>query len=186
MLRETESIPVLFLQGFSGDVRPAHISKRRTSILERMMSGLQFETFSDQTYRTWCESLGKRVLTTRAQTCHSQRGLQTTQIGIPLTRILPDTQCDRVLNLRRLVIGSQLDLLTANAEPTAGYDDLLPANVVGIGCEGNVYGYLPLSSEVREGGYESDWHLSLFGIPGKFVDDVEFQFSQNIKSLFDS
>jgi hypothetical protein len=44
--------------------------------------------------------------------------------------------------------------------------------VIPVGCVGDVFGYLPVDTMVREGGYEARGFVRRFGLRGKFVPNV--------------
>jgi hypothetical protein len=47
-----------------------------------------------------------------------------------------------------------------------------PASVIPVGCVGDVFGYLPTSEMVPQGGYEAQGFLPRFGLGGSFTSDV--------------
>ena len=41
------------------------------------------------------------------------------------------------------------------------------------GCAGQVFGYVPTDSQIREGGYEVNGFATDFSVPGRFRDQIE-------------
>jgi hypothetical protein len=81
------------------------------------------------------------------------------------------------LVFQEIRLGSGMAICGLNAEVAVEYVEIMarlfaPALVIPVGCVGGVFGYLPASSMLPEGGYEVRGFVPRFGLRGKFAGDV--------------
>ena len=169
-------IPVVFWQGFSGNVSPCQYPPANG---ERQGPSARVGTFvaaSLDEWNRWASRLGTRVLdllriegTAIVGPIRSNsRSLSVREIGL---------HSQKELRLQEIWLGSDLVVSGLSAEVAVEYVELLrklraPARVIPVGCMGDVYGYLPVDSMVPEGGYEVRGFVPRFGLRGRFVPNV--------------
>ncbi len=181
------SMPVVFLQGFCGNLRPnatqsriqAIFSKRK--LAQRLNSLINGSTFADMTsnqYARWAISYSNAV----AQTLDSDGEIIVGEISsaisqIPAEQIHPGSHNDEILSIRKILFGEALCFVGLSAEPAAEYAKLIKKligkNVVTVGYLDQVFGYLPTDEMVQNGGYEVDGFAPWFGLSGKFIPELE-------------
>jgi hypothetical protein len=61
--------------------------------------------------------------------------------------------------------------------------DLLPSRALLTGYADAVPLYLPVDSQIAEGGYEVDGFRDSFGLPGRFYDRIEQEFVDAVTAL---
>jgi hypothetical protein len=180
-----QSIPVVFLPGFSGDLRPFIIDSH-PSILNRLVYPLancffaanvtqeEFERFSQAVAKCVCDCIGSQPtdgkLLSSVELCTSR---------IPLATLLNDNS-DAQIPIARLCVANDLQLLFVGAEVSNGYDRIFKetfgAQAITIGYYESVFGYLPLESQVSEGGYEVTGFMRFFGVSGRFLRGFQGKF----------
>lgn len=167
-----ESLPVLFLQGFSGDVRPnasaqVHSARRR---LRQLVAGKLFEDMTWPTYRNWCGSLARTVIGT-VRSAAPIRGVtefEGARVTAAADRFVVGTGAAD-LSFGRLGIGDSLALYTVSGEVVVEYAQRLrerdsARHVMCVGCADQVIGYIPTKDVFEEGGYEAGGYCRSFGL----------------------
>ena len=152
-------LPVLFVQGFSGDVRPASVSRRpprgARNLAEYILAGgRRFAPQSNDEYRAWCSSLSARVLESL-----SQAGMGTPQSAMfGITRVTHHPPgWGRAIEGTRVELSHDISIFAVNAEVMSERVTSLrsiAASVLPAGCADEVIGYWPTNRMLREGGYE--------------------------------
>lgn len=154
------SLPVLFFQGCSGDVRPASASRRPPlalrSLVLYVLSGLrEFVPQSREVFESWCAALAMSAGEAKAA-CG-----ETSEVHPLLRRVTGETvgQWQRKPQLGLVSIADELAILTVNAEVmSCRVADLTrdPSSsvVIPATCADEVIGYWPTSVMLEEGGYE--------------------------------
>lgn len=177
-LEATESpgnkdLPVLFLQGFSGDVRPPSGRVKTglaSGLLRRIRLGRTFEPLDSMEYSLWSHSAADQVATI-ALRCSTHTGdleLHCARSEFPASRFARGGEGLPPVSFHRVSIGD-IVLVGLSAEPVSGYAhkvrSLAPEeHVIPVGCLDNVIGYWPTQEMFREGGYEVARHCRSFGI----------------------
>ena len=185
-------LPILFLQGFAGDVRPRpagrpHTIRRRCA---EAIAGPLFNPLDEAEYLAWAESLAGRVV----QLAHSapvlERPLapQCRRARIPVSTLLDGSQDRRDLSFQRVSLGPDLHIAAISAEPVAGRTDELraiaPGILVPVGYIDSVFGYLPTVAMLGDRGYE-DWHfMRAFGLEGTFRRNIDQVVEETWRTLF--
>ena len=175
-----QRLPVLFFQGFAGNIRPPAYDQRIRPVVlvRRMLNGTAFGSFTQQEYERWSTSLANRVVPLLGGNQVGVSELTHTSGTLPLEMILAGAPKDRTLRVDTLALGTGLRLLAFSAEMMAEYmprlrsifpsDELIP-----IGYTGSVFGYLPTRDMIFEGGYEAGEFLPLFNLSGHFEKSAE-------------
>ena len=153
-------LPVLFLQGFSGDVRPASFTTRPARGLRSMAvylanHGRVFAPQSTAAFAGWCAGVHAAV----------RSALNEAEIGdLPLDAISSRQVSDhpegwgRPVTLTQIGLGANVHLVAVNAEVMSGRVGSLSSlgpHVIPVGCADEVIGYWPTDQMLAEGGYEA-------------------------------
>lgn len=179
-------IPVLFLQGFGGDIVPTYPSRRVS--LRRFLQGPSFTSFTENEYRDWTVSLSREVLSV---TWHSLPGTCISSIRLPIQReaLVRGGEAPRNGAVHGLRIGN-LAIVGVPSEVVVEYSSSLTPifpieDVWGVGCIDHVWGYAPTSEMLRQGGYEVKGFCSPFGVEG-VNPDVESNLRRMLESMIRS
>lgn len=175
-------LPVLFLQGFAGDIRPRAPAPESSAsaLLKRAILGPRFAPMGITSWETWAASLTARVVEIARQTPVRTGGgaLRAARLTRPLADFVLGASPDRGVTFHALVLGDAMAIVGISAEVVTGYGEAVrrafaPASVIPVGYIDEVYGYLPTRQMLREGGYEAAWFLEPFGLEGPVHPDVE-------------
>lgn len=157
-------LPVVFLPGFSGNIRPNRVDHWPLSpyyLLHRLVNGPVFGRFNRSQSRHWTSTLANIVLkTTEAKTREIDvSGITSVRLQIPLAEIMNGKVDDRYLTFHVVHINPHLSMLGISAEPVIEYaaqlsQVLAPRTLLPIGYIDGVAGYLPTSEMLAEGGLE--------------------------------
>ncbi len=161
-VRESWSAPdlaVLFVQGFSGDVRPASMSRRAPrgirSLAHYLLGGARrFVPQSNDDYRAWCSSLSACVLQSLDRA--KMKAPQAPQFGITRTRCQPPGWV-RAIEGTRVDLTADISIFAVNAEVVServSSIEHIASQVLPAGCADEVIGYWPTNRMLRERGYE--------------------------------
>jgi hypothetical protein len=178
-------LPVLFLQGFCGDVRPniestenVHWRQMLFGFARDWIAGTPILRPTADSWRRWVDSLASEILRIAAappQLSDENMGLASTCADVPVCALFSGKSRIDTMLARGLRIGRAIEILAFGAEPSAGWQRRLEKYVgqsAGIrlyaGYSGDVIGYLPLPEQVEEGGYEVDHFQSALGMNGEF------------------
>lgn len=174
-------LPVLFLQGFAGDVRPRELGPQRTlarRVAERVVGPL-FAPFTPPQYATWAESLAATVVKVAHGTRATRQPLAPAgeRLRLMLSSLLPGAPEGRSVTFQRLAFNPQLTIAAVSAEPVAAYGQALkrvfPGIVLPVGYIDTVFGYLPTAAMLGERGYEDSGFMEAFGLRGRLRPDLE-------------
>ncbi len=173
-LREqTSDIPILFWQGFSGNINPYGYASGEGG---GNRSPSQFFAPSAGEWSDWCDRLAHavdRVITEPGRAVLGPiecglRSLDISELGL---------KSRKQLVCRTISFGGDLAICGLSAEVVVEYVALaraaLPAtSVIPVSCIEDVFGYLPVGDMVSQGGYEADGFMKRFGLRGRFRRDV--------------
>jgi hypothetical protein len=179
--------PVLFLQGFSGDVR-AHIPMRPrlSRSVRRLMRGPVFMVPTLDEWQSWATHVATQVAAVADEAAERPGRpadvLRGGEAHIPLSLILGELGRG-TCRARTLAIGDQLELFMMSAEVSAGYAPLVERlGLWPVGCLDDVYGYFPMNAQLSAGGYEVDEFRGPFGIRGRFTGDNDAAFAYLLRA----
>jgi neutral ceramidase len=191
-------LPVLFLQGFCGDLRPPATGrwvrtgpwKRRLLVLcSSLLNGPDFIRFTSEEYRTWVEGIStcaRRAADEAANVPPLITTLVSHRTSVALSALgLSGETCSLTCHWFDLAEG--LKFVGLSAEPCWEYIHLVKRIFPGktiwpVGYIDSVFGYLPTQSMLSEGGYEVTGFRRPFGIKGEFVPDLEHAVAELISS----
>ena len=165
-------VPVVFWQGFSGNVRPRVPAGGGVHGQE----AITFEKMDWQQWRLWSGGLARKVADlvqeggTRVEgMIHGERReLLLSELGLV---------SGKRMVYQRIALGPELVICGLSAEVSVEYGAMMerihaPSQVVPVGCIGDVFGYLPTSQMVHEGGYEAAGFVPRFGLGGGYSANV--------------
>lgn len=174
-------LPVLFLQGFAGDIRPRELAPPTTLArrLATLIIGPLFTPFTEAQYAAWATSLAERVVDVARSRPGVRQPIAPTAIAgrLALTELMRGAPEGRALTVQELGIGPGLRITAISAEPVADYGPLVRARAHGVvlpvGYIDTVFGYLPSTRMLGERGYEDGGFMEAFGLTGSFRPELE-------------
>jgi len=185
---EFGNIPILFLQGFSGDVRPPFVgvSSGIAGLARRVLLGPQFRTPVQAEWEQWSNSLADCV-TSIARS--SAARLETSspmvkRIEIPEHEFSSGEGGNKSLFWHLLDCGG-FRVAGINAEPVVEYrrliDQLIGVPVLTAGCLDQTHCYLPSDTMIPRRGYEVDGFRRLMGFDGRFRAQLQNSIISGLK-----
>ena len=180
-------LPVIFLQGCAGDIRPRELGRPRTlgRRLAELAVGKLFTPFTAAEYTAWSNSLAARVVevaSAPARVFPLSPDLRATQTRVRLSDLLDGASSPgRSVTFQRLTLSAGLAIAAMSAEPVAEYGLALRAAergrggpiVIPVGYTDTVFGYLPTARMLGQHGYEDEGFMEPFGVTGRFRPDLE-------------
>jgi hypothetical protein len=177
-LREVkQNLPVLFLQGFAGDIRPKSISGIREHPLRTLKNGPEFRLFSRTEYFKFCRKISKAVVSAKVrETTPNISNKKSLSVLHESSRFVQDSKT-RFVKIQIVPIGS-VYLIGISAEPS---NDLLcelarsiPTDRIWFcGYLEDVFGYFPTKKQLNEGGYEATGFQKSFDCGALVEDGIE-------------
>jgi hypothetical protein len=192
-LRESvgATVPVVFMQGFSGDVRPA--IGLSTTWGERVVSavtGPRFGVATETEWDAWANELSAEVFSVfRNAHVEIVGNLRLRRTKIPLEEIvdgrLRERQSPHDLDVRIASIGNALEVLFVSAEVCAPFLERVAHDLrtIAVGCVDHCFGYFPVEAQRREGGYEAEGFLEYFSVEGAVRVDAESRLVLAVSAL---
>lgn len=182
---ERAAVPVLYLQGFCGDIRPNVPQRPARNFKERLRNFVQaavvgmYETgASEAGWQAWASSFEAgvtRIAEAAPDLVDHPSGLSSTHGSVRLQDFFEGSISREALHLWGVRVGRQLEVYAFGAEPSVEWqaqlsDALGRATGVRLYCAycGDVFGYLPVPEQVAQGGYEVATFQQLFGMAGHF------------------
>lgn len=168
-------IPVVFWQGFAGDVRPRIVTRPTTK--ERLLAlrrGPSFGQVTLDAWKAWADKVANAVVSAAsAPTARRLAGpLESSATGVSMSTLIdPDANPlwrDRTMRIQSVSFGSAKALFVG-AEVCSPYLRLLQSDreTIFVSYAGDVYGYLPSARQAEEGGYEGGEFFESFGLRGR-------------------
>lgn len=192
-LREklNEDIPVIFWQGFTGDVRPNLGGKASwTDRLQTLRRGPTFRAPGMAEWRQWADQIADALIAgvTKPSPVAVVGPLNVTATDVPISALLdtvPPQPLNRTMTIQRIEFGERLTVTFVAAEVCSPYLKMLGASETNIcvGYAGDVFGYLPSEPQAREGGYEGGGYLSRFGLRGRLRPGFERKVLEAVQRL---
>lgn len=173
------ALPVIFAPGCMGDLWPR--SPRPWKSIYRAfhfaLYGPLPVPYGQDDWDAWSEQLAHAVVAADAEgevSALDNSDSRARMACVPLSRLLDGEDEDRVLTAKAIVAPGIGQLIAMNCEPVSEIAGLsIEPDAIIVGYESDVFGYLPTSAMVREGGYEPRKSLAYFGLRGRFRDDLD-------------
>lgn len=178
-------IPVLFLQGFTGDVRPRLLGSRSLKDrLQALRRGPGFGEVNMAQWTQWADQIAQALCQGVATRSSRAIGaaMEVACVEVSMAKVLDPSAnaqaTERPLRIQRLNFGDELELLFVNAEVCSPYLAMFEAGerTWCVGYTGHVFGYLPSQRQAGEGGYEGRGYFASFGLVGQLQPDFERAF----------
>src|SRR5213595_364332 len=173
-------LPVLFLQGCAGDIRPRELGPPRElgRRLAELVVGKLFTPFTAPEYVAWSGSLATRVMeVARGRATSYPLTPAAAETRLRLSALLGGASPDQDVKFQRVRVAPELAIAALSAEPVAEYGPILrsqgPGTVIPVGYTDTVFGYLPSARMLGQHGYEDEGFMEAFGIAGRFRPDIE-------------
>lgn len=175
-------LPILFWQGFAGDIRPRELatSSSLRSRTIRVLIGPRFGRFSGPEWNRWADSLAASVaeVASSGRAAEVVGAIRTSRITRRLDQFVTGRNDDREVTFHGFRLGGQLAVIGISAEPVTLYGPMVRQALEGfpailVGYIDDVYGYLPISRMLDEGGYEVSWFLEPFALNGSLHPEIE-------------
>jgi len=160
-------IPVIFLNGFAGTVRPPSVARFANGPVKRLRLGQYFGLFSPQEYEDWVTSLSRRVLNAPVVSIiPSNCEIDGVRFEVETSDFIEDSP-SKLCTFQGMKLG-KIILAGVSAEPSTEFSRLVRGlsidyYIVPCGYLEDVFGYLPTSEQLKEGGYEAEGFLKYFG-----------------------
>lgn len=183
-------LPVLFLQGFSGNTRPsATVYNEGAMASQTQLRRPFFAPMTQQRYSEWAYSLAARVASacihSRAITGHidARRNLVTQDRFVSST-------AKGVVSFHSLSIGQDFQIVGVSAEVMAEYAEVVRSrqprrHVMCVGCIDHTFGYAPTTKILSQGGYEAHGFCAPFGL-SRVDPQIELQMMAGFQSVMDT
>jgi hypothetical protein len=183
-------IPVLFLQGFSGDVRPP-FSGRAAGIAgfaRRVLVGPQFRQPQRREWEQWSNSLAESVASFARSSGHTLQidSLAVKRIAVPENEFAAGGSGDKSLVWHLIDCGG-FRIVGINAEPVVKYRRLLEESfsraepLLTVGCLDQPVCYLPSDNMIPEKGYEVEGFRSLFNFDARVQNRLQDSVIRRLK-----
>jgi hypothetical protein len=165
-IRSKSNIPILFLQGFAGDIRPPSSRRFHEDIIHNLLQGYQFRDFTKKEYHRWVGRLTQSFFSDyeiagSAKYSHKSPFKKTWDSSKFVSKSPSSTVTLQIMPL------GPICMIGLSCEPTVALtEELVKFSEVGeiwpCGYLEDVYGYLPSSEEIQSGGYEVDGFCESF------------------------
>lgn len=195
--RHGSGLPCVFAQGFCGDIRPPAYEMGLWTprnilrfVVKTALQGKCFGVFSEPGWRDWSNRLATTVVEAPFTSPRNVSQVDINRAGLSLADLhrapVPDFRKRVGLEVARIQLDEILDIFALSGEPVTGIADLLPKADrprIAAGYMGHMFGYLPTSKILAEGGYEADGFRPGFSLPGRYRDDIDLALGELLGSL---
>ena len=175
-LHNDDTLPVLYYQGFSGDLRPNELDRRllarpRVAQLNRLVHGPRFAAPSPESFSQWTGRVADAVEVAFLGPAEVEPRFATGRASIPLSELLDGPVPDDVFTVHAVEPVDGVVMIGISAEVVTQYTDVVKRafdgkTVVPVGCVDGTYGYLPTEKMIGEGGYEAERFFGPLGLGG--------------------
>ncbi len=187
----TPNLPVLFLQGFAGDLRPREVGGLPTAarLRARLTHGAAFGVFDLPRWAAWASSLADRVVALDRTLAAALRAApKGARVSIPLAELVDSHAGAPPVSVHALRLAEGLTLLAIAGEPVSAYGArartaLAPSTVIPVGYAGEVATYLPTEAMLAEGGYEVTGAWAALGLSGGPRPGLELRITAALADL---
>lgn len=204
--KEIDNSVVIFLQGFTGNMRPRMIigeeffrgsyentkffaSQLRKQCLDLKAEGEKID-FSGMKLASWDESLEIDKNIQDGNTVFAKDYPEVYANWLDLIRDKDLNNWDYRARISGLRLTDKLLLVFVNGELVCDYSVYIkkkyPAwDIVTVGYTDGMVGYLATAEQLEDGGYEADDFLYYFGLAGKFKPSIEKTIKQGLVEVID-
>lgn len=186
-------VPILFLQGFSGDIRPNNQPKPQ-SLIQKIETKINhqrpFQDFTKTSYQKWLKNLIAHFekLSKKSSQKLNLTTIKTTSHNYQLDKIWDGPTSNQTLRFSAIYLDQKTVIIGVSAEVVAFYSlqiqkQFPELTIIPVGYMGSVFGYWPTLKMISEGGYEVKGFKHKFSLNGQFKKTVESCFSQAMKLI---
>jgi hypothetical protein len=172
---------VLFWQGFSGNTFPSFAST--LSGLGTKIKRVLFRrpvTVAPEVWHRWAQRLACQVVAIAERTIIAPVAgqIRSSRVVMPLGELLEVESAEKMVCAHKLDIGTHIQVLGMSAEMVVEYVERVRSVfnsklLFCVGCTDGVFGYVPTSEMLLEGGYEAAGFLPYFSLLGRFLPGIE-------------
>ena len=177
--KNNPNLSVIFIQGFSGDIRPSSSStnKPNNKFIKRIFYGKGYSDFSLKDYIEWVGNLKAHFETMQEKQVKYFEDLsfvRTKVTKVPVNNFFRvKSKCESLVpnfvELMEIDFGNYLRIFGINGEIVSTYIEKFesftaPENVIYGSCMNHVIGYFPDDKMISEGGYESRTSCKFFNL----------------------
>lgn len=183
-----EALPVLFLQGFAGDIRQRSPETRPAlrQLVRTLRHGPSFCAFDAAGWARWADTLSALAVDTLKAAAPSplSGSIRSASTRVSLDALLDADNPGKQVEFRRLTLGD-LDFWAVSAEPSVALKEMIPdeASAIALGYLGDVFGYWPTAAQAAEGGYEGRGFIDIFSLSGRFRPLIDTIFKDMVERL---
>ena len=190
--RIAPGLPVVFLQGFAGDVKQRSPDRRSVlrGLRDTLLWGPSFCPFDEAGWLQWTQELSSTVEATlsaaeQREPLPLSGPIRSARSELDLADLFDGDNGPRSIQCRRVRVGDELDLWAVAAEPSMALREFLPRgdSTVALGYLGDVSAYWPTAKQVAEGGYEGRGFVVEMGLRGRMRSSTDDAFRAMVKQL---
>ena len=189
---ELGQIPILYFQGFSGDVRPRLLGRLKTpqEFILRVLQGPLFGKPSLAEWEAWACSLADAVVNMyRAEGATSSvEGIQCATVAFPVADVAPGHNPNDQFEVQFVELINGFRFVGWNAEIVHGYRKMI-ARTLGeerlltAGCLDQTLAYIPSEEMLPGRGYEVEGFHHNFSFSGQYTKGMKRRIEQAIQEL---
>lgn len=189
---EVGPVPVLYFQGFSGDVRPRLLAPLKTprEFILRVLQGPLFGKPSLAEWEAWASSLADEVLKmyrAKAVTTNVE-GIRFASVAIPVADIAPGHSSNDQFEVQYAELMNGFRFVGWNAEMVHGYRKMMTRilgeeRLLTAGCLDQTLAYIPSEEMLSGRGYEVEGFHHNFVFSGKYAKGMKSRIEQAIQEL---
>jgi hypothetical protein len=189
-----KDVSFIFLQGFSGDIRPRVIKKADTikeKIKKIILGNVGFGSFNMTEFKEWASSIANMVLGSieklkRVEELEFKSFFTT--ICLDEVIYFRDDKNSKKMEIRVFYFNKKNAIIMFSAEPVNEYLKKLrnvfkDTDIICVGYMGDVFGYLPVNNMIKYGGYEVEDFFKLFNIDGRYKEKIESKLLKKINEI---
>lgn len=185
--QQSNNVPVLFLQGFTGNIR-ANTTPKGSFWDDLFGRKKTFDWLTKERYEAWISILSKglnKALKNAKEV--STIDFNASRNEMPLTAIMT-TSSEKKLGFQKNQFAEGYPIISMSAEPVSEYFELISKTIhskqwIPVGYMDTVFGYLPINKMIPEGGYEVQGFFRPFSIEGAYKNQVQEPVINHIKEL---
>ena len=195
--KKSSELPVLFLQGFAGDLRPPAFTKQlmHPPFFNKYLAKnrLIFSAWSKIQWENWASKIFDSLERGMSHLSELKPKLSSKKISVAIEQLIEIDRSsltnDRYFSVQRINLSEKVFIIAISAEMSVGYVNLLRKQfdadsvIIPVGYSDDVFGYFPTNNQRLEGGYEAVGFFDAFSIKKWRTDDLEMKFKSLLRQL---
>ena len=189
---EAGAVPILYFQGFSGDVRPRLLAPLKTlqEFVLRVLQGPLFGKPSLAEWESWASSLSDAVLKmykTEGAVLNVD-GIRFANVAFPVADIAPGHNPNDLFEVQYVELKNGFRFVGWNAELVHGYRNIMTRilgeeRLLTAGCLDQTLAYIPLEEMLPGRGYEVEGFHDNFAFSGKYATGMNAKLEKVVQEL---